>query len=394
MARINRDGMRLWRWGVRAVQAAILGLALPGMAVAGQVMVMTPETVTTALAAARPGDTIRMEGVFANAMLWRNRDFGGVTLDASAATITGGLRMVNVQNIRFSGGDWRAPGTGDAIRIENSAHVSLGDVLVSGSGDRLGAGVRVLRSSHITVRDSRFEGLRNSTILSSVTDSLVTRNRFANGGEDGMKILDSQRLIASHNSCTGFAPLPDYHADCIQLWSVPANPVQSDIYLLNNLAIGPQQAFVSFDPDDFSATRLTFVGNYAATTSPHTITCLGCTDSLFADNMLIVMPDAPWAAAMKITGSGSGNVYGDNPYFDLRGQHGITLPDPVFSSFTPSLAGLVGSQWDDRSFGLAQATSAPEPASWVMLMAGFGLVGSALRRRVRRKRVGLPGCAA
>lgn len=376
--------------------AAILaaGVLAHAPAMAGQVVVMRPDNVNAALAAVQPGDTIRMEGLFTSPQRWRNRDFGGVTVDASAATITGGFRLINVQNLRFSGGSWLAPGTGDAIRVENSAHVSFGGLVLSGSQDRLGAGIRVMRSSHVTVRDNRFEGLRNGAILFTVTDSLAARNHFADGGEDGMKILDSQRVIASHNSCTGFEPLPGYHADCIQLWSLVDRPVQSDVYLLNNLAIGPQQAFVSFDPGDMSGTRLTFIGNYAATTSPHTITCIGCTDSLFADNMLIVMPDAPWAAAMKITGSGSGNVYGDNPYFDLRGQHGITLPDPVFSSFTPSLAGLVGSQWDDRSFGLAQATSAPEPASWVMLMAGFGLVGSALRRRVRRKRVGLPGCAA
>jgi hypothetical protein len=221
-------------------------------------------------------------------------------------------------------------------------------------------------------------------VLLTVTDSLVTRNRWVDGGEDGMKLVDSQRVIVSHNSCTGFAPLPGYHPDCIQMWSAPDKPLQSDIYLLNNYALGPQQAFASFDPSSLSGTRINFIGNYAATLSPHSISCFGCTDSLFLDNVLITLPEARWLAPFRVTGSGTGNVYAGNQQLDLRGQFDAALQAPVWSSFTPSIAGLVGSQWDLRDHGLLPqsfAASAPEPASWAMLMAGFGLVGAALRQR-------------
>jgi hypothetical protein len=235
------------------------------------------------------------------------------------------------------------------------------------------------------VRDSRYVGLRNNVMLLSSTDSLVTGNRYENGGEDGMKIVDSQRIIASHNSCTGFTPLPGYHPDCIQLWSTVGNPVQSDIYILNNLAIGPQQGFASFDPDTLSGTRLTFAGNFAATTGGHTITCLGCFESRFEDNVMVTLPDAQWLAPLRVTGPATGNIFSGNIYIDLRGMPDAPLPDRIGSQLTPSIAGLVGSQWANRSH-LAAALNdggagVPEPASWAMLILGFGVIGSRLRQR-------------
>lgn len=366
--------MALWLCGTRAM--------------ASQTVVMTPENVQTVLASVQPGSTVRMEGEFTSNITIRNRDLGGVTIDASNAIIRGSLRLVQTHNLHIVGGQWHAAGTGDVIRVEQSSHISIANISVFGSPGRLGAGVRVMGSSFVTMRDGRYEGLRNGLIFLSSTDSLAARNRFSNGGEDGMKIVDSQRVIASHNSCTGFQPEPLYHPDCIQLWSLPDKPLQSDIYLLNNLAIGAQQSFVSFTPVELSGTRISFVGNYAATSFGNSITCNGCTDSYFADNMLISLPDGTWRAILRANANESSNVIGTNPFFDLRGQHGVALPTPLFSSFVPSIAGLVGSQWDDRSFGLPQATSsAPEPTSWAMLVAGFGLVGAMVRRRRVRSAV-------
>ena len=367
----------------------VLG-AFGSKAQAGRTIVMTQPNVTAVLNSVQPGDTIRMEGEFTTGILIRDRDFGGVTIDASNAVIRNVFRLQRSHNITVLGGQWYTPGTGDAIRIEQSSHISFADITVFGNGNRLGAGVRAIESSFVTLRDGHYEGLRNGAILLSTNDSISVRNHFSNGGEDGMKIIDSQRVILAHNSCTGFEPLPGYHPDCLQLWSLPGRPLQSDIYLLNNLAIGPQQSFVSFTPVELSGTRLSFVGNYAATTSGHTITCNGCTDSYIADNMLVVLPDAPWRALLKVNQTDPSNIVENNAYFDLRGQHGVALPDPVFSDYVPSIAGLVGSRWDDRSFGLAVAASAPEPESWAMLVAGFGLVGAAIRRRRAR----VPGCVA
>jgi Right handed beta helix region/PEP-CTERM motif len=364
--------------------AAMLMASLPARA--QQVVVMTPTTVAAALAAVRPGDTLRMEGHFTSPLLIRNRDFGGVQVDAGAARFSGSVRLVNVHNISFTGGTWQPVGTGDAIRVERSSHVSFAGITVAGTGNRQGTGMRVGLSQFVTVRDTLFDGVQNGLVMAGVTDSLATRNRFANGSEDGMKLLDSQRVIVSHNSCTGFAPLPGFHPDCIQFWSLAGKPLQSDIYVLNNYLLGAQQGLASFDPYTYSGTRFTFAGNYMATIYTHALSCLGCTYSRFEDNILVSLPEARHRSPLIVTGSNEGNSFSNNQTFDLRGQYGAVLPDRIYSSLVPSIAGQVGSMWDNRSFGLLATTpiantGVPEPRSWILLIAGFGLVGAALRRR-------------
>lgn len=368
----------------------LLWSGLAGTAVlAGQTIIMTQANVATVLASVQPGDTIRMEGEFIDRLFIRNRDFGGVTFDASQAVLRNGMRLQRVHNMGVVGGTFYSPGIGDAIRVEESSHISYAGLTIFGNGNRLGAGTRVTDSSFVTLRDSLYEGLRNGAIFARSSDSISVRNHFSNGGEDGMKVADSHRIILAHNICTGFTPLPGYHADCLQLWSMPDRSLQTDIYLLNNYAYGPQQSFVSFTPVPLSGTRLTFAGNYAATTTGHTITCNGCTDSVFLDNTLVILPTARWGAVLKVNQANSSNLVANNRYFDLRGQFGATLPDHVLSDLVPSIAGQVGSRWDDRSFGLS-ATAVPEPANWALLLTGFGLVGAAIRRR----RAQVPGCAA
>lgn len=385
------SGRMVQAGGAAVVLAAAM---LPAPAHAAKVVVMTPTTINAALAAVQPGDTLRMEGLFNTSILFRNRDFGGVRVDASAATITAGLRLSRVHNLSFTGGEWRpggTNGTGDAIRVEDSSHISFADATMTGSGSRLGNGARIVRSSFVTVRDTLFDGLRNGLIMGTTTDSLVTANRYENGGEDGIKIIDSQRMIVSLNSCSGFTPLAGYHPDCIQLWSAVDKPLQSDIYILNNLAFGPQQGLASFDPSELSGTRLTFAGNYVATSSPHSITCLGCINSRFEDNILISLAEGPWPARLKVTGDGTGNSFDNNEFHDLRGQFGTALPQRVLSDLIPSIAFAVGSSWASRSFGTQSAgladAAVPEPQSWAMLLIGFGVVGSRMRQRRGRKGV-------
>lgn len=374
VCRLSR-GLRL------RVLAAMLALAQGSGVLAAQAIVMTRDNMAAVLAAVKPGDTVRLEGEFRDRFFIRDRDFGGVTFDASRAVLRNGMRLQRVHNLHVVGGTFYSPGIGDAIRVEHSSHISYAGLTIFGDGNRLGAGARVLDSSFVTLRDSLYEGLRNGAIFGRTTDSISVRNHFANGGEDGMKIADSHRIILSHNICTGFAPLPGYHADCLQLWSMPDRPLQTDIYLLNNYAHGPQQSFVSFTPVALSGMRLTFAGNYAATTTGHTITCNGCTDSVFLDNTLVILPAARWGAVLKVNQANSSNRVANNSYFDLRGRFDAPLPDHVFSDLVPSIAGQVGSRWDDRSFGLRATASVPEPDSWALLLAGFGLVGGVLRRR-------------
>jgi hypothetical protein len=64
-------------------------------------------------------------------------------------------------------------------------------------------------------------------------------------------------------------------------------------------------------------------------------------------------------------------------------------PEQIWSYIVPSIAGLVGSVHANRSYNsrmIAQSLGideepVPEPATWVMLLMGFALVGRQLRRQ-------------
>ena len=70
----------------------------------------------------------------------------------------------------------------------------------------------------------------------------------------------------------------------------------------------------------------------------------------------------------QVFGSSVAGQPGLQPLYTVEDRFGLPTPIPVPTySFTILGVGLV-----------------PEPASWMMMIAGFGLVGSALRRRERR----------
>lgn len=379
-----------------AVKAAVLiAIAISGAtpAMANKTVVMTATNVNAALAALRPGDTLQMEGLFANRVSFVNRDFAGVRVDASRATLPEGMALNNVQNIAFHGGTWGRTDTETrdwfAIRITNSSHVSLEGATVIGTNNSRGSGVVSTRSQNITIRDSLFTGHVTGIVADTNRDALFTRNQFRNGASDGIQIMNSQRAILSENTCTEVVMTPGAHADCIQLWSVAGQPLQSDIYLLNNVAIGDMQGFASFTPGTASGTRITFAGNLAAMTHVHGIACFGCTDSLFVDNVVSSLPTSPWTAAISTPG-GSNNVFSNNAIFDLRGQPNRPLPEQMWSFLMPSVADLVGSMHTSRSHNsrassLANIASSgdpvPEPATWLLMGLGFSLVGRSLRRQ-------------
>lgn len=53
-------------------------------------------------------------------------------------------------------------------------------------------------------------------------------------------------------------------------------------------------------------------------------------------------------------------------------------------SFADTTDNHVGGAWLGANFSLTTAGAVPEPASWALMIAGFGLVGSAMRRRVTK----------
>ena len=253
------------------------------------------------IASLRPGDTLRLVGTFEAPVRFRNRDFGGVTVDGRSAVMREGAFFQSVHNISVVGGifgrtdrDTRDWGT---LRVDNSSHVSISGATVIGNGNSLGAGIRIARSGYVTVRDNNLSGHLGSIMLLSSTNSLITRNQMTESASDGIQIVDSHRSIVSANTCNWSVRVGNNHPDCIQFWSIGGRPLVSDLFILNNSAIGTMQAFFGGP-----GTRLTFAGNYAAVNFTHTISCGNCTNSSFFDNVLANLPDAARGPAWTLDG--------------------------------------------------------------------------------------------
>lgn len=372
--------------------AAALALLPATPAAAQNVVVMTPTTVTQALAAVPPGDTLRMVGTFDTGLFIRNRDFGNVRVDATQATLRGGIRLQNVQNISFDGGTFGRPdwnlSFANVVFVENSRHISFANARVIGNLAVPSFGLRVMGSSFVTVRDSYFAGHTDGMVIRNTTDSFITRNVLDGLAGDGMKLVDITRMLVSGNSCQNATPAATSHPDCIQMMSTVGRPPNSDAFLLNNSAIGTMQGIVSFDGDTVTGTRLTFAGNYIVTSFVHALTCSGCTDSLFSNNVLSNTVNLRWGAPIIRNPWGTGNTFTGNQSYDIRPfllTNPNYLPPRLFSSLLPSF--ITGSQWDRGPIQQAAASMAfnasanPEPGTWAMLILGFGLVGVVSRRR-------------
>lgn len=381
-------------FGVAPFVAAMASiLAAPAAANTGRTLVATSSNFNSVLTSARPGDTIQMQGSFNHVVTLQNRNFGGLTIDASGATLTDGLVLRGVQNVNVVGGTIgnTAGNTRNwyAVEIINSSHVSVAHANVVGNNDRVGAGLRLLNSNFTTVRDSSFSGSDFGIHMANSNNNLVTRNQFSNGGSDGIQLVSSQRTIISHNSCTGFTIAPNAHPDCIQMWGQAGMPQVSTIYVLNNYMLGPQQGiFLGGGMTSTNFANMTIAGNFIAGSKSHGISCYGCVNSLLDGNTVVTLPGSPHQTLLRAFGMSPNTQLTDNVVVDLRGRSGPIdqlLPAWTWTDLKPTIGWMVGSQNDSRDWraragsAAAFAEPVPEPATWLLLGVGFALIGRQLR---------------
>lgn len=124
------------------------------------------------------------------------------------------------------------------------------------------------------------------------SDLLVTRNQIFRSTSDGINIVGNQNVVVAGNECRDFRKIAPAHPDCIQMWSIAGQPLQSDIWVINNGGIGDMQGILSSDPKTGSGRRLFFHGNYMAVTYSHIITCAVCVSIVAMDNVLSSYPGA------------------------------------------------------------------------------------------------------
>lgn len=184
---------------------------------------ITQANVQSAITAARDGAYIRLQPGTYSRLFVNGRQFRSpVTIDASAATITGGVQISNSSGIVLIGGNIsNTPSTpGVAIRTSTNIRVMRANVSNAVSG------ISMYRSQNITVESSNLTRL------------------YA----DGIQVVESQNVMIRNNRCSNFMAnasthngATQLHPDCIQAWSQPTSPPVANVTVTGNTINGFMQ---------------------------------------------------------------------------------------------------------------------------------------------------------
>lgn len=375
-------------WANRARCAAGIACALLAVPSTAATIIVTPATFNSVFAAEQGGDTLQLVGTFAGAWL-RNRTFtNAVTIDATLATFTSTLSLDTIKNLTVRGGTFNISGAPDytkAIWVRNGRNVSIVAPTVIGTAG--GMGVVFAGTTGATLANGSFRGLQVASVFGSVTAGSVRGNTITGAVSDGIDIANSHGVTASYNSCSGGTPGAGVHPDCIQLWSVTGQPLQSDITVRYNKATGATQGFTAFDSMG-GELRAQIIHNTVNTSYPQGIACYSCVDSNISYNTLSTLPGSTWKTTLNVIG-GSNNTIVGNYIAPYSGPVTAALFVTSFAEAVagpPDLALLLGAPSAGSLAGLGSG-AVPEPSSWVMLIVGFAGVGLAARRTTFGRRV-------
>lgn len=205
---------------------------------------ITPDTLSTALALAKPGDRLTLSGEFPAMRLRGDRLAAGLTLDLAKAEIAGPWIATGMADLTILGGHWRGCG----VRFDGCGGVTVIGGLYEGPGAddaalAVGYGVQTLGSNRVAVRGVRAIGYKGGVVIARADGFDVADCVMERMGSDGIQAAESRRGRIAGNVVHGsrLPPGSQSHPDGIQLWSRPTSPPTADIVIERNLLVGPMQ---------------------------------------------------------------------------------------------------------------------------------------------------------
>jgi hypothetical protein len=350
----------------------------------------TPANFAAVFEAAQSGDSITLIGHFGSVTLADKAFAVPLRIDASGATFSDAMVIHNVSGVSFTGGYF---GSTTKALSYNSAVVAYGDSNISFTkaymvGAQTGRGIAYLDGTNLTVTASTFYGLSSGIDFGSSTGAVLYKNKSIHSSSDGFDIAGSHMVSITDTTCSGGAPSPGAHPDCVQLYSLAGTPPQSDITIANNVARGPTQGFTSFNAMDGGGLRIDMSDNIIATSYSQGLACYACVDSVFAYNTLTTLPGSMYKTNIHIIGGADNLIIGNT----TDGAEAPDQTDSQTAALSPDLVTELG--WTPADFAGQGTSSAPgdvvvttlgqtvpEPASWALMLAGFGAIGIVMRRR-------------
>lgn len=364
-----------------SVAAAVLSLVTT--AAEAKIYYATPATIKSIWAVAVGGDTIRMSGRYGALELANKYSTVPITIDARSAVFTNAFVLRNDVGVHVYKGKFDLSGgpsrLNKAVAVYGGSDITFDKPTVIGGIRQVG--LFFAGATDIAVTNGSFTNLWASIQTRFVTDGLISKNKIVGAGSDGMDVVASHNVTVDHNVCSGGNPQAGVHPDCLQLYSLKGYAPQSDITISYNAAYGPTQGFTSFNPADGGGIRITMTHNRVDTTYPQGIACYGCFDSSFTYNVLSTRPGARYMTNINIIG-GSGNVIANNVIGAKPAEQVVlSVARPLGVARFAAVPAFSRLQALPDDAGIDTVGTVPEPATWAMLIAGFGFVGMAMRRR-------------
>ena len=293
------------------------------ISVSAAVLIADETNLKSVFANVRSGDTIQVNGSFGPYWL-QNRTFQPrVKLDATRAEFTDTLTIQNVIGLTVVGGKFGSKTmpmrSTRTVIISKSRNINFRDNTFFGNGliakGKASHGLIVRNSVDVQISLGTFRNFHTGLLVLSSVNIKLDRNLFFAMTSDGIDIADSHFVTAIGNRCQDTIVSEGAHPDCIQLWSVLGQPVQSDVVLTGNTAIGNTQGFTSFNAEDGGGLRISMLNNSVTTSYPQGIACYNCVDSVIEYNSLATLPGSKYQTLMNIIG-GRNNIVKENRIAD------------------------------------------------------------------------------
>lgn len=308
-----------------AFLAVAVGLASASACGAVAPKTITPDNIGQALEAARDGDVLVLgPGVYQDFAIVGRSFAKPLVIDARAATIVA-ARLRKTEGVTFHGGTFNAPAdaaehgsSGKALFLEASSRIRVENANFMGPGAGAatdpnapygeGVGIKLMNSSDVEIRDSKFLGFRGGVSITKSEGFVVSGNTFQYMRSDGIDVAQSRKGVVENNRCSDTRIRSEEHPDCVQLWSRPESPPTADITIRGNRSDGDSQGFTGFNHihngvDDGGFDRILIENNIVNTSRPNAITLSQGRDSIVRNNHVTTTKGAKWQARIRVSGT-------------------------------------------------------------------------------------------
>jgi hypothetical protein len=297
----------------------------------------TPDTVARVTNEAAPGDTVVLAAGSYGPMAVKART--DLTIDARAATVTGGWRFKSTPGLVVRGGKWSngckaTPCYDYALSVHGSERVTLEGLSVAGPGEAVpgevavmadGYGLGLTRVRNAVVRNVALAGFKMALGLSFVDGFTVSGVSCDAMRSDCINLAQSWNGVVEDVACGGTRVSATEHPDCVQGWSRADAPPTGNITIRRVIAVGGTQGLGFFNHrrtykagtrladgtvlatdevlDDGGFGTLTIEDCQVFNSYPQAIAAYGVRDLRLRRNVVRTLPGARFRSSINTAGS-------------------------------------------------------------------------------------------